>query len=79
MAVKVKFNFKAFEEIRRDPRVLADLDQRADRVAAAAGPGFESGSGQGRSRARGSVWTTDRRSRRAAAGGDLVRALDAGR
>lgn len=34
---KVKFNLKAFEELRKSPGVVADLERRAQNVAAAAG------------------------------------------
>lgn len=37
MARKLKFNQKAFEELRKSPGVVADLKRRAENVAAAAG------------------------------------------
>lgn len=37
MARKLKFNQKAFEELRKSPGVVADLKRRAERIAAAAG------------------------------------------
>lgn len=37
MARKLKFNQKAFEELRKSPGVVADLKHRAENVAAAAG------------------------------------------
>lgn len=37
MAKKVKFNAKAFEDLRKSPKVVADLKRRAENVAEAAG------------------------------------------
>ena len=37
MARKLKFNQKAFEELRKSPGVVADLERRAERIAASAG------------------------------------------
>lgn len=37
MARKLKYNQKAFEELRKSPGVVADLERRAERIAAAAG------------------------------------------
>lgn len=67
-------------KILRSPAVAADLRRRANNIAAAAGPGFLASVVVGRTRARGSVITTDERSRRAeATTRALTRALDAGR
>lgn len=37
MARKLKFNQKAFEELRKSPGVVADLKRRAENIAEAAG------------------------------------------
>lgn len=36
---RVKFNAKAFEELRKSPKVVADLKRRAENVASAAAGG----------------------------------------
>ncbi len=41
MAVTIKWNMAGFRELRTDPKVMADLNRRAEAVAAAAGDGFE--------------------------------------
>lgn len=38
---KIKFNYAGFNEVRRSPEVAADLRARAERIASAAGEGFE--------------------------------------
>lgn len=55
--VRFEWNRKAFEQIRRDPKVLAFLDELAQEKAEAAGEGYESSSMQGKTRARSSVIT----------------------
>lgn len=50
--VRVKFNRKAFEELRKSPGVDAFTREVAEKVAAAAGPGFIVKRGLGRRRAR---------------------------
>lgn len=81
MAVRIKWRFKAFEEIRRDPAVRRELSERADRIAEAAGPGYVAeGPEHGRTRDRAAVVTET-----AAAMVDnarnqtLLHSLDAGR
>jgi tRNA A37 threonylcarbamoyltransferase TsaD len=60
--------------------VQADLKRRADRIAAAAGPGMVASVQPGRNRARASVITATQRAREAEARDRaLTRALDAGR
>lgn len=55
---RVKWRVKGFQELRKSGAVLAELTERAERVAAASGDGFEARSGEGRTRARASVVTT---------------------
>lgn len=38
---RIRFNYKGFDEVRRSEGVRADLAARAQRIASAAGPGFE--------------------------------------
>lgn len=85
---KYKLNYKGFAELRNSPAVRADLARRAEKIAAAAGPGFvankpefsQPGSKGPRPRGRSSVGTGDYRSRRAQAKGNVLqRALNAGR
>lgn len=81
--MKIKYNIKAFEEIRRLPAVAAEVDSRAARIAAAAGPGYESSPYRGATRHRASVITTTpkamqhEKSHRGSS--RLLRAIDAGR
>lgn len=74
------WNRKAAAEILKSPAVLADVRARADRVAAAAGPGFEASSMVGRNRARASVRADTFSARvRNSRQNILIRALEAGR
>ena len=74
------WNRKAAGEILKSPAVLADVRARADRVAAAAGPGFEASSMIGRNRARASVKADTFSARvRNSRQNILLRALEAGR
>jgi hypothetical protein len=80
VADDVKLNRKGMRDLLRSEEVRKDLDRRAARVAAAAGPGMEHSSTIGRNRALAMVWTetvdamvaeaTDRK---------LTRAIDAAR
>ncbi len=80
MGVTIKWNVPAFEEIRRDPSVKSDLAIRADRIAEAAGDGYESSSTEGATRSRASVVTTTYAAiRDNAKNNTLIRAVDAGR
>ena len=73
-------NRKAAGEILKSPAVLADVRARADRVAAAAGPGFEASSMVGRNRARASVRADTFSARvRNSRENILLRGLEAGR
>lgn len=38
---KIRFNYDGFNAVRRSEGVKQDLQARAERIAAAAGPGFE--------------------------------------
>ena len=79
--MKIKFNRGAFREIRLLPEVAADVHDRAERVAAAAGEGFDAFPTQApRNRARAAVVTTSMKAiRQNARDNTLLRALGAGR
>lgn len=80
MAVRIELNSQGVRDLLRSSEVKADLQRRADNIAAAAGPGFVADSTTGPNRARASVGTTDIESMRAEAEDRaLTRALDAGR
>lgn len=81
MAPKIKYNRDAFRQIRLLPEVAADVHRRAERVAAAAGDGYEAFPTQApRNRARAAVVTTSMKAiRQNARQNTLLRALDAGR
>lgn len=68
---RVKLNNAGFRALRTDPKVMADLDRRAKRVAAAAG-GEVGDAEDPRNRGRRAVF-------KSGDGNDLLRALDAGR
>lgn len=77
---RIKWNVKAFRELRLEPGVIADLGERAERIASAAGVGYEPSTFEGRNRGRASVITADFAARRDnARNQSLLRALDAGR
>ncbi|MHA7287117.1 hypothetical protein ACX80I_12620 [Arthrobacter sp. MDT3-44] len=57
--MKIKHNTAAYRELLRSQAMLDEVKKRADRIAAAAGPGFESSAIVGKNRARASVRTTD--------------------
>lgn len=77
--VKVKLNRAAVRELLTGPEVTADLGKRAERIASAAGPGFEHETTKGSNRARAAVWTGDAEARKAEADERaLTRALDSG-
>lgn len=80
MDVKVKLNNAAVRELLRSPEVLAELQRRADLIAAAAGDGFEVDASTGPQRARASIRTGTYPARKAEAVDHvLTAALDAGR
>lgn len=75
-----KMRKSAHEELRRLPKVKADLKRRADNIAAACGDGYVANSGEGKTRSRASVVTaTGKAMRDNAKNNTLVRNLDAGR
>lgn len=51
-----KWNMRAFRELRRDPGVVALIDDQAAKAAAAAGDGFVVSGRQGRTRYRAIVY-----------------------
>lgn len=81
MAVKIRYNRNAFREIRLMPEVAAEVHRRAERIAGAAGEGYEAFPTQApRNRARAAVVTTSMRAiRDNARNQTLLRSLDAGR
>lgn len=81
MAVKLKFNNKAFREIRTSQGVRDDLRRRAEAIADAAGEGVEVLTEQEpRERAHFVIGpVTPEATRRVAEDNTLIRALDAGR
>lgn len=80
MPPKIRWRIKGFEEIRRSPEMVADLERRTNAIAAVAGEGMEPSVIQGRTRARGSVITATAEARRNNAETNaLIRGLDAGR
>lgn len=82
MAVKIVWKRGAFRELRTQPAVVADIEARAERIAAACGDGFEVRSevAGGRGRARSVVLATTLRAMvRNARDHTMLRNLDAGR
>jgi hypothetical protein len=57
MALRIELNRAGVRDILRSPGVLADLERRAQAVAAAAGPGHTVDTGVGPNRARAAVYT----------------------
>jgi hypothetical protein len=80
VADSVKLVSKGMRELLRSDEVRQDLEKRAKRVAAAAGPGHESSSTIGRTRALAMVWTgTPEAMVAEATDRTLTRAVDAAR
>lgn len=78
--MRIELNSKGLRQLLRSPEVLADVEQRAQRIAAAAGEGFEASAKLGPNRARASVVTATAEAMLAEAEDRaLTRALDAGR
>lgn len=78
--MNIKFRGDVIAELLKSVPVQQDLRRRAERIAAAAGPGMEASVQVGRNRARGSVITVTQQAREAEARNRaLTRALDAGR
>lgn len=78
--VKIVLNRAAVRNLLRSEPVRKDLEKRADRIAAAAGLGFESDSRVGQNRARAEVRAATLNAKGAEARERrLTKALDAGR
>lgn len=79
--VRVKWHIKNWRALRNSPEVRADLDQRASRIAAAAGDGFTRRQAKtGKNRARASVGASSYKGRkRQSEDNVLQQALNAGR
>lgn len=76
----LKMDNKGARQILQSEAVRADLEARAQRIAAAAGPGFEADATVGRTRALARVQATTDAAREAeATSRALTRAIDAGR
>lgn len=79
---RLSWNIPGFRALRTDPKMLKDLQGRAERIADAAGPGFKAApvgitGGRGRGRVA-VVAVTGCANRRNAKNHTLMRALDAG-
>lgn len=80
MSKKIEFNDAGFRAILRSPEVQADLVARAERIAAAAGEGFDVATKVGKRRVRASVGTGSLEAVHAEAVDKvLTSAIDAGR
>ena len=80
MGVKVKLNSAGMRALLRDRRVQQDLDERAERIAAAAGDGVVARSSPTAQRARAvAITATPKAMRAEATDRALTRAFDAGR
>ncbi len=78
--VKIRPNFKGVRRIRTSIEVEAELRRRAERVAAAAGPGHVVDSQRGKTRARAAVITASRQAMvREGRDRNLTRAFNAAR
>lgn len=78
--VKIKLNRKGVVELLKSTEVADDLDRRAQKIAAAAGPGHRIEANETRNRARVAVITdTFEAMRREATDRSLTNAIDAGR
>lgn len=78
--VKLDFHYDGFNEVRRDPKVAADIEDRANAIAGAAGDGYEVRTSSSRSRARAIVITaTPEAMVDQARNHTLERSIDAGR
>lgn len=80
MSRKLKLNNAGFRALRTDPAVKRDLMKRAQRVAEAAGDGFEAHESPGKNRARATVGARTAKARRNQSKDNVLqRALNAGR
>jgi hypothetical protein len=79
-SIRVKLNKQGVRQLLTSAAAQADLDRRARRIAAAAGPGFEAESTPSPARAHATVVTGTTEARIAeATDRALTRAIDAGR
>lgn len=77
---RIEMNSKAIGDLLKSPEIQADLQSRADKIAAAAGEGMLATVKVGMTRARASIITDTIAAKRAEAKDRaLTRALDAGR
>lgn len=77
--MRIKYNFKAFEHIRRLPAIEQDINNRAEKIAAHAGNGYQASPYAGKTRHRASVITTTYKAKRDnAKNNTLIRSLHAG-
>lgn len=77
---RVKLHNKGFDELRKDSNLVADINARAQRIANAAGAGYEVSPRTGKKRHRASVITESYEAAKDnAENNTLLRALDAGR
>lgn len=80
MAVKIRWSVPDFEDVRRSEDVERAISASAERIAAACGEGYDANTGDGRSRSRASVVTTNPGAiRDNARNNTLLRNIDAGR
>lgn len=79
--MRIKWHLKNWKALRNSPEVRADLDERASRIAHAAGKGFTRRQAKtGKNRARASVGTNSWASMKAQSEDNVLqRALNAGR
>ena len=79
-SIRVEINFEGATQLMKSPEVMADLEARAQRIAAAAGSGHMVTAYAGKTRARVSVITaSDTARRRESTDRNLTRAIDAAR
>lgn len=80
MTIRIKWNHDGFRQLLQSDGVLNDLQQRAERIAAAAGEGFEVEVRVGATRAHARVYSATPDAMRAEETDHvLTRAIDAGR
>lgn len=77
---RIEWNYDAFNALRKDPAIAADLLARGEQIAAAAGRGVIASASENNSRARVIVFTATEEARKAQAESHaLTGAFDAGR
>lgn len=78
--VRIVINDHGIQELLKSAAIKADLEERAKKIAEAAGPGNVAGVDEGRTRARGYVVTATPQAQEAeATNRSLTRAIEAGR